>query len=256
MGEKPLYYGTHENNFIFSSELKSFYELPNYSPELNLYSIKEFFNNSYIPAPKTIFNDIFKLSASSYLKINIHEDIYNIKPDLYWSAGTKNTFSEKSYNKNPNELDHLINDSVKQQMVADVPIGVFLSGGIDSSLIASYAKKNATENIKTFSVGFSGNKHNELPHAKKIAKYLGTDHHELMIDDFTLLDSFSKMGQIYDEPFYLSQAPTYLISKVAKEYVKVVLSGDGGDELFAVMRDINQDKNLNIFKYFSNKTFS
>ena len=154
MGEKPLYYGTHENNFIFSSELKSFYELPNYSPELNLYSIKEFFNNSYIPAPKTIFNDIFKLSASSYLKINIHEDIYNIKPDLYWSAGTKNTFSEKSYNKNPNELDHLINDSVKQQMVADVPIGVFLSGGIDSSLIASYAKKTQQKTLKLFQLVF------------------------------------------------------------------------------------------------------
>ena len=239
LGEKPVYYGwqgeSHDRVFLFGSELKAFQKHPSFQKEIDRDSISSFLRYSYVPAPNSIYKDIFKLLPGHMLKVSQR----NQKPDMkeYWSAThiaqQNHKLSFASDSEAIDSLDEVLRSSVKQQMIADVPIGAFLSGGIDSSVITSLMQEQSMEKIKTFTIGFDQKGFNEAEHAKAVAKHLNTDHAELYIDSQDLLNVIPRLSELYDEPFGdSSQIPTYLISKFAKQTVTVALSGDGGDELF------------------------
>jgi len=239
LGEKPLYYGWQgegeQRVFLFGSEIKSFLKHPGFSKEINKDAISTFLRNSYIPAPHSIYKGIFKLLPGCLLRVSINDQ--NPIISKYWSASKFINGDKKSIFYSDAEaadkLDHILQKSVKQQMISDVPLGAFLSGGIDSSLIVSMMQSQSLKKIRTFTIGFNQKEFNEANHAKAIASHLQTDHSELYIDSSDLLDVIPNLPSIYDEPFAdSSQIPTYLISQFAKQDVTVALSGDGGDELF------------------------
>ena len=242
IGEKPLYYGLQNNTLFFSSELKSLKKHPNFIKEIDLESLSKFFTYGYIPAPYSIYRNIFKLLPGTYFKIGYDELVKgkfdNIIPKKYWDFQTKyydlkNTSADLSEIDIINKLDHLLHDSIRMQMISDVPLGVFLSGGVDSSLVASIMQSESNSSINTFTIGFDQQEYNEAIYAKKIAQYLNTNHSELYISEKNLLDIIPKIPSIYDEPFAdSSQIPTYLLSELTRNDVTVSLSGDGGDELF------------------------
>ena len=228
IGEKPLYYCLQENNFYFSSQIKCFKKL---GVNLNIDNdaLKLYLNLNYIPAPYSIFKNVKKLQSGSILKYdfkNNNIEFRNFKND---SSNNKNKF----INKNPLDLDKILQDVVSQQLVADVPVGVFLSGGIDSSLIASVASKVSEKKIKTFCISQSDKNFDESKNAKVIGKYLNTDHHDIPIDKSNILEATNIISDIYDEPFAdSSQIPTTILCKEVSKYGKVFLTGDGGDEVF------------------------
>ena len=239
-GEKPLYFGQINSDFFFSSDLKFLKLSKEFDLKINPNSVNLLLNYSYIPAPHTIYNKIFKLEPYSYLKVKIsdlkkknfpkpNESIsYNDLNNTETNIVAKNSISENS-----KILGSLINQSVKKRLVSDVPIGCFLSGGIDSSLVASYMQKNSTNKIETFSIGQSDKKYDELSYARKISKILGTNHNEYLISDSEILDTIENINHVYSEPFAdSSQIPSILLSERVKKKVTVALTGDGGDELF------------------------
>tara|TARA_B110001450_G_C17663714_1_gene498523 strand:- start:1219 stop:3183 length:1965 start_codon:yes stop_codon:yes gene_type:complete len=240
LGEKPVYYGwqgaPHDEIFLFGSELKSFHNHPGFQKEINRDAVSSFLRHSYIPAPNSIYKGIFKLLPGHLLSVSLNSK----KPSIsqYWSVAEKfrvhnNPLSFANDTEAINSLEETLSLAVKQQMIADVPIGAFLSGGIDSSIITSLMQSNSTQKIKTFTIGFNQEDFNEAQHAKAVAAHLQTDHSELYIDSHDLLSVIPRLPELYDEPFGdSSQIPTYLISRFAKENVTVALSGDGGDELF------------------------
>jgi asparagine synthase (glutamine-hydrolysing) len=239
LGEKPLYYGWQGKKgkrvFLFGSELKSFHKHPEFLKEINRDAVSTFLRYSYIPAPASIYNDIYKLLPGHLLRVSLEHQEPIITE--YWSASKiakqDMSLSFSSDLEATNALDLILQKSVKQQMISDVPLGGFLSGGIDSSLIASLMQSQSMEKIKTFTIGFNQKEFNEAHHAKAVARHLQTDHSELYIDSKDLLSVIPNLSHIYDEPFGdSSQIPTYLISKFARQNVTVALSGDGGDELF------------------------
>lgn len=240
LGEKPLYYGWQQSNqgklFFFGSELKSFKKHPQFIGEINRGALSSFIRYSYIPAPSSIYEDIFKLLPGNILEVSLDEPKPIIKK--YWAAEdiAINTEDKLNFSNDQEAMDSLetiLMNSVNKQMIADVPIGAFLSGGIDSSLIVSLMQAQSNQKVKTFTIGFNNDAYNEATHAKAVAKYLNTDHSELYIDSDDLLKVIPILAKLYDEPFGdSSQIPTYLISQFAKENVTVSLSGDGGDELF------------------------
>ena len=244
MGEKPLYYGYQGNGentvFLFGSELKSLKEHPLFSPEINRNSVALQLRYNYIPAPYSIYKNIFKLKPGQYLVLSELDLKKNTlaNPKNYWSLkdqiiiGKESQINMEEKYQIKSLEDHL-KKSVQKQMISDVPIGAFLSGGIDSSTIVSMMQSLSTRPIKTFTVGFDDKEYNEADFAKKIANHLGTDHHELFISSEKIINTIPSIPSIYDEPFSdSSQIPTFLIAKLAKDSVKVALSGDGGDELF------------------------
>jgi asparagine synthase (glutamine-hydrolysing) len=234
IGEKPLYYGWHNDTFIFSSELKAIKKFPNFSKQINKYALSLYFKYNYIPCPYSIYDGIFKLKPGSFVTIDYNN--YNETSHTYWDLNkfNKNEKSNDNFNNLSIELEKYLINSVKGQMISDVPIGAFLSGGIDSSLIVSLMQSISDKPIKTFTIGFDDKNHNEAINAKKIANYLNTDHTELYLNEKDILDVIPLLPFIFDEPFSdSSQIPTFLVSKLAKKQVSVVLSGDGGDELFA-----------------------
>ena len=232
MGIKPLFYYYDGENFAFASEIKALLEF-NFiknNIKLNKNSVSLFLQFGYIPEPETIFNNIKKFPSGNYaIYHNNRLEITN-----YWSIEskiTKNTISDISTAKN--KLNELLVESVKLRMISDVPLGTFLSGGIDSSLVTAVAQSISKKPIKTFSIGFAESKFNEAAYAAKVARYLNTDHHEFIVSEKDVLELIDNFFDIYDEPFADSSGfPTILVSKMAKKYVTVVLSGDGGDELF------------------------
>ena len=236
LGEKPLYYGWQNNSFIFGSELKSLIKFPGFEKIIDRNALSLYMRYNSIPAPHTIYKNIYKLSPGSIISIGL-----NLKKNnqmLYWSTideannAKKNVFSG-TYKSAVDALESKLSDSVKSQMNSDVPVGVFLSGGIDSSTILALMQKNSFSKIKSFSIGFNNNRHNEAEHSKLVANYLGTNHHELYLTGKDALDVIPLLPNIFDEPFAdSSQIPMYLLSKFAKSKVTVCLSGDGGDELF------------------------
>ena len=240
LGEKPLYYGWQESNqgklFFFGSELKSFKKHPQFAGDINRGALSSFIRYSYIPAPSSIYEGIFKLLPGNILEVSLEVPKPIIKK--YWAAEdiAINTEDKLNFRNDQDAMDSLetiLMKSVNQQMIADVPIGAFLSGSIDSSLIVSLMQAQSDQKVKTFTIGFNNDAYNEATHAKAVAKHLNTDHSELYIDSNDLLEVIPKLAKLYDEPFGdSSQIPTYLISKFAKENVTVSLSGDGGDELF------------------------
>jgi asparagine synthase (glutamine-hydrolysing) len=233
-GIKPLYYYHKNNCLLFASELKSIHTYPVFEKEINDKAVSLYFKYSYIRAPHTIFKNTFKVSPGHYIKIDVTnnkiEDIkyYNVL-DYYNKPKLK--ISEEDAT---NEVERLFTSAFQYRMVSDVPVGVFLSGGYDSSVVAGVLQKNNTQKIKTFTIGFNEAKFNEAPHAKKVAEYLGTDHHEHYCTTKEAQDIFPTLPDIYDEPFGDSSAiPTTLVSQFARKHVTVSLSADGGDEIFA-----------------------
>ena len=236
IGEKPLYYGFQDENFFFGSELKSIIANPYFKPKINTEALNLFLKYSYVPSPLSIFDGIKKLLPGHFVKIDRH--IKDLKSETYWNLfditkeGKKELFygNEKEAS---DRLEQLLLKNIESRMISDVPIGAFLSGGIDSSLIVSMMQKINKKPVNTFTIGFENNNYNEAPKAKRIAQYLGTNHTELYVSDKDAIEIVPDLSFIYDEPFAdSSQIPTNLVSELAKKHVSVSLSGDGGDELF------------------------
>ena len=231
LGIKPLYYFSNNNEFAFASELKALTELPNFEKNISIKGLSLFTQYQYIPAPFSIYDHTFKLRPGHYIEVS-KKGIIDKK---YWDA--KNYFNDildfQSEKEILNELEQLIVSSVKYRMVSDVPIGSFLSGGIDSSLVSAIMQNLSSKPIETFSLGFNVRGYNEAKFAKKIANHLGTSHNELYVNPSQALDIIPNLSKFYDEPFADSSAiPTMIVSSLARKKVTVVLSGDGGDELF------------------------
>lgn len=236
MGEKPLYYGFIGDKFIFASDIASIAENLYFEDEIDHDALTLYFRYGYIPAPYTIYKNIRKLEAGSIAELPA--PFTKIKEEKYWDIKEiayrgQNHLFKGSREEASDELERLLKESVNGQMVADVPVGAFLSGGIDSTTVVAIMQKLAGEKIKTFTVGFENEAFNEATEAKKIAEYLGTDHTEIYITDKEAMEVIPQISHIYGEPFAdSSQIPTYLVSKLARNAVTVSLSGDGGDELF------------------------
>lgn len=239
-GEKPLYYGWNRGVFLFGSELKALRAYPQFQAEVNSEALALFMRHNYIPAPHSIYQNIFKLPAGSILSLDARQLDARETPDpkQYWSlasaaqAGLAHPFQGNA-KAAIDQLDALLRESVAMQMVADVPLGAFLSGGIDSSVVVALMQAQSPRSIKTFSIGFADAECDEAPFAKSVANHLGTQHTELYVHPATLLEVVPRLPQIYDEPFAdTSHIPTILLSELARKQVTVCLSGDGGDELF------------------------
>ena len=244
IGEKPLYFGWQGKGdnkvFLFGSELKALKVHPEFNGEINRNAIALQLRHNYIPAPYSIYKDINKLLPGHFLELKKNDLEKNLLPNMktYWSLtksaiyGNNNQlmYGEKDIQK---DLEKNLQSSVKKQMISDVPLGAFLSGGIDSSTVVALMQSQSDHPVKTFTIGFDENDYNEAKYAKKIATHLGTDHTELYVSSKKAMEVIPKLSTIYDEPFAdSSQIPTFLVSQLAKQHVKVVLSGDGGDELF------------------------
>jgi len=232
-GVKPLYYYSHDQEFMFSSEIKSFHQHPGFKKKQNINVLPYYFQFGYIPAPHTIFQHCYKLEAGHFLEYDLKNATFKI--EKYWDVN--DFYAQQKFHKTEkeivNELENILDDSINLRMVSDVPVGIFLSGGYDSSLVASILAKKNQKKIKTFTIGFNDPRYNEAKHAKAIAEYLQTDHTEYYIDKKDILELIEDLPFYYDEPFGDSSAlPTMLVSKLARQQVSVVLSADGGDETF------------------------
>jgi asparagine synthase (glutamine-hydrolysing) len=240
LGEKPLYYGWQSDTFIFGSDLASFRAHPDFRNEIDRDALSIFMRQSYIPAPYSIFKGVKKLTSGTLLEVS-EASKYNV-PKRYWSlANTIEEGKKNPFQGSPGEavvqLEALLKDAVGKQMIADVPLGAFLSGGIDSSLIVSIMQSQSSKPVRTFTIGFDDIKYNEAEHAKLVADYLKTDHTALYISPQQALDTVPKLASIYSEPFAdSSQIPTFLVSQLARQHVTVALTGDAGDELFCGYR--------------------
>jgi asparagine synthase (glutamine-hydrolysing) len=242
VGEKPLYYGKSGQALLFASELKALTAFSGFSPPIDRRALTLFMRHNYIPAPYSIYTGIHKLPPGHFLKIAYkdisHSALSDFPPTSYWDfkdvaeKGMTKPFdgSEEEALQN---LEKVLSESVRLQMVADVPVGVFLSGGIDSSMLVALMARQSPGKVKTFSIGFSESGFDEAPYAREVAKHLGTDHHEMYVTSEMALSLVPRLPEIFDEPFAdSSQIPTYFVSEFAKRHVTVSLSGDGADELF------------------------
>jgi asparagine synthase (glutamine-hydrolysing) len=251
LGEKPLYYGWQDESFVFASELKSFCSLPGWQGDIDRDALALHLRFGYIPAPFSIYRAIYKLVPGTFLSIRgdardsrasftPHLETsgnHAVRPQAYWSvrevAERESQAPLADADAAVEELDSLLRDVVENQMIADVPLGAFLSGGIDSSTVVALMQTLSNRPVKTFTIGFEEKDYNEAEFARDVARHLGTDHTELCVTAGQALDVIPSLGSIYDEPFAdPSQIPTILVSKLARENVTVSLSGDGGDELF------------------------
>lgn len=236
MGEKPLYYGWVNKNFVFASDIKSISSVPLFSNRINRNSLALFLKHSSIPEPYSIYENVFKLEVGDILTVDINTR--DISKKKYWSTTNianenSNPMFKGSANEAVSKLDELLTTSVSEQMQADVPLGAFLSGGVDSSTVVALMQKQSTKKVNTFSIGFEQKEYNEAKYAKQVADHIGTNHHDMYMSNKDVLDVVPKMPQIYTEPFSeASLLPTFLVSKIAKQKVTVSLTGDAGDELF------------------------
>jgi asparagine synthase (glutamine-hydrolysing) len=239
IGIKPLYYGWNSDTFLFGSELKALRAHPAFHSVVDRGALGLFLRHDYIPAPHSIYQGIFKLMPGTYVRISLDAPQALPEPVPYWSNraavehGVREPFPGDE-EEALEALDRLLRNSVKERMIADVPLGAFLSGGIDSSLIVALMQAQSRRPVKTFTIGFWEPDFDEAPHARSVAAHLGTEHTELYVTPADALGVIPQLPAYYDEPFGdSSQIPTYLVSKLARQHVTVSLSGDGGDELFA-----------------------
>lgn len=240
IGEKPLYYGWQNDAFLFGSELKSLRLHPSFNGKMDWNAASSYFRWNYIPAPSSIYQGIYKLVPGTFLQLtqNHVQGKTLPTPATYWSlAGTARRGLENPYTGSfgdaVDELESLIRQAVQLQSVADVSVGAFLSGGIDSSTVVAMMQSATTSRVTTFSIGMPDASMDESQHAAAVARHLGTNHIEHIIQPHEALDLIPSLPDIWDEPFAdSSQIPTYLVSKLAKQHVTVALSGDGGDEFF------------------------
>lgn len=241
VGEKPLYYGWLNNSFFFASELKVIRGMQQTFPEIEGQALTSFFQFGYINAPLSIYKNIFKLPAAHFITLSTDQwatgdkNLVHDKLACYWNFNevTKKT-SSLSIQDAINALDEHLHRTIRNQMISDVPLGAFLSGGIDSSLVSAIMQSESQIPIQTFTIGFDSKSFDEAQHALAISKHLGTNHTQLYLSANNFLDAVPAMAEIYDEPFANgSQMAVYILSQLARSKVTVCLSGDGGDELFA-----------------------
>lgn len=227
MGKKPLYWSMQNGTLFFGSELKALMAHSNFTREIDLSSLNKYFQYENIPTPHTIFKNTWKLEPGTYLTWDGKE----AKKTQFW----KPTFLPKgtSFEEAKRELDITLQSAVSNRLMSDVPLGIFLSGGIDSSAIAYYATKASTQKVKTFSIGFEEESFDESKYARQVAEHLGTEHHEEILSVSECIGLIEEVGEHLDEPMAdASIIPTYLLSRFTHESVTVALGGDGGDELF------------------------
>lgn len=239
LGEKPLYYGRQagaKSPFLFASELKALREHPHFNPEIDREALSLFVRYLDIPAPLSIYRGISKLLPGTLL--TVRESATEPVMEEYWSgadvarSGVAHPL-ELGPSDAVDELERTLERAVGRQMMSDVPLGAFLSGGVDSSTVVATMQKLSSRPVKTFTIGFDERGYNEAEHAKAVADHLGTDHTELYVTSDQAMDVIPKLPAIYDEPFAdSSQIPTHLVAALARKHVTVALSGDGGDELF------------------------
>ena len=233
-GVKPFYYYKKDSLILFSSELKSFHKHPVFQKEINKSSLSLYLQFGYIPEPHSIFKNTYKLKAGNYIEIDLKSQ--NFKEIKYWDVVD---FYNKpkldiSQDEAIEKTEELLKSSFEYRMVSDVPVGVFLSGGYDSSVVTAILQNQRSEKLNTFTIGFKEKGFDEAPYAKQVAKYLGTNHTEYYCTQKDALEIIPKLCEMYDEPFGDSSAiPTTLVSQLARKYVTVSLSADGGDEIFA-----------------------
>ncbi len=233
-GVKPLYYYTDGNRLLFGSELKALAACPSFPRRIDHGALQAYLQYGYVPAPYSIYQDTARVKPGHYLEIDLTRR--KIEDRTYWDV-------VDHYNSEPlalsddeaaDELERLLKSAFNYRLIADVPVGVFLSGGLDSTVVAALLQHEHTEPIKTFTIGFHEQEYNEAIYAEKIAKYLGTDHHQLYCTTKETVEILPEIPHYYDEPFSDASAiPTILVSRMAKEHVKVALSADAGDETFA-----------------------
>ena len=239
LGVKPLYYGCISGSLAFASELTPFRRIPGFAGEIDRESVKALLRYGYVPAPRTIFRGMHKLRPGVIAEFDVSNPSRDPVMTTYWSVravaeeGTVHPFAGTDAEA-IDALDAVLRDAVRAQMVSDVPLGAFLSGGIDSSTIVAMMQAQSSRPVRTFSIGFHERAYDESAAARLVAAHLGTDHTELYVTPSDALAVIPDLPRIYDEPFAdSSQVPTYLVSKLARRDVTVALSGDGGDELFA-----------------------
>ena len=232
MGEKPLYYGWHDGQFVFASELRALFQLEGFSPELSSEAMALFFKYNYVPSPYSIYQGVHKLQPGYLATLNWKTK--ELHAEKYWSyPEPSEADSEISYEESLDQFHHMMKRTVGQQMQADVPLGSFLSGGLDSSLVTSLMQAQSSRPINTFTIGFHEKTHDESGYAKEIAKHLGCQHTEWIVSPDDVKSLIPGIPSIYGEPFSdSSQLPTCLLSAMTSRKVTVALSGDGGDELF------------------------
>lgn len=237
LGVKPLYYGWIDGTLLYGSELKALRAHPVFHASIDRGALSQFLRFSYVPAPQTIFSGIRKLMPGTFLTVRADRPGQETQT-IYWDpaaafdAGQRNPFPGSDSDA-IEQTERLLRDSVRLRMIADVPVGVFLSGGLDSSTVVAMMQATSSAPVKTFTIGFREDEFNEAARAKQIAAHLGTDHTELYLSAEEALEVIPQLPRIFDEPFAdSSQIPTYLVSKLARTRVTVSLSGDGGDELF------------------------
>lgn len=238
LGEKPLFWGWQHDALLFGSELKALKIHPLFESDIDRSALALYIRHNYVPAPYSIYQGIKKLMPGHYVTIAAGQVVESIHPSPYWSLNevVQDALAEPLKASEPviiNTLENQLSESIGLQMMADVPLGAFLSGGVDSSLIVSLMQKQSDKPVKTFTIGFNEAGFNEAEHALAVSKYLGTEHTEIYIQSHDALDVIPKLPTVYCEPFAdSSQIPTFLVSQLAKQHVSVVLSGDAGDELF------------------------
>lgn len=242
VGKKPLYYGWCGDSFLFGSELKALRKHPDFERELDRDALGQYMQYGWVSQPNSIYRKVRKLPPGSLLRIARDCQPWAAQPTTFWSAkaiaehGERNRFTG-SYDAAIEKLDGVLQQAVGDRMVADVELGALLSGGIDSSIVVALMQKLSDRPVKTFSIGFWEAKYNEAEFAAAVASHLKTDHHEIYVTPDQALDVVEQLPHIYDEPFAdSSQIPTYLVCKLAREQLKVVLTGDGGDEQMAGYR--------------------
>ncbi|MDE7358009.1 MAG: asparagine synthase (glutamine-hydrolyzing), partial [Lachnospiraceae bacterium] len=233
IGKKPLYYWYEREELVFASELKPIMACPDFQAEIDRGVLSRYLYQQYINAPESVYENVYKLAPGAVLRFQGGQ----ISTLNYWSvkeayAGVSKQ-PVKSYEEAKEQLKTLLQRAVSLRMIADVPLGTFLSGGYDSSLVTAMAQAHSSEPVKTFSIGFYEENYNEAPYARAVADYLGTDHTELTVGETDMLQMVESIPKYYDEPFAdPSQIPTMLVCRLAREQVTVALSGDGGDEFY------------------------
>jgi asparagine synthase (glutamine-hydrolysing) len=236
LGIKPVYWAKFGNTFMFGSELKALRAHPGWTPRIDQDAVAAFMRHNYIPAPRTIYQGVHKLEPGTILTLPWRGEP---KITRFWDARAVardglHSPIEGSDAELTEQLESLLEDAVGRRMIADVPLGAFLSGGVDSSTVVALMQAAKSGTVKSFSIGFDIPGYNEAHHAAAVARHLGTDHTELTVTSKEALDVIPHLPDFYDEPFAdSSQIPTYLVSAMTRKYVTVALSGDGGDELFA-----------------------
>jgi asparagine synthase (glutamine-hydrolysing) len=242
LGEKPLYYGWMGNSFLFGSELKALVAHPDFIREIDRNALPMYLRYSCIPTPYSIYHGIYKLPPGTRVTVKRSDEGNTPAPLIYWSAeevarrGMVDPFTG-SAEEAVDHLDDLLGDAVRMRMVADVPLGAFLSGGVDSATLVALMQAQSARSVKTFSIGFHEDAYNEARHAAAVARHLGTDHTEFYVSPAEAMQVIPQLPTFYDEPFSdSSQIPTYLLSALTRRHVTVSLSGDGGDELFGGYR--------------------